>query len=118
MIFEPQAQDRGNLRVFQYDYGTPVIFLAGQDQGFQIGEQIAFVFQTDAITDKVFTVDAEDYSLSLKLEKSEADALYNGDVPEYIRIPFSAKRYSASGEFLETVLNGYLIVMETVEWQS
>lgn len=118
MTFQSTGTQTGNLRMFQWDYGVPVNFLAGAEQGFQIGEKIIFVFETEAINDKEFTVNAEDFSLSLKLEKSESDALYAEAVNGYNKIAFSAKRYSAAGAFLETVLNGYLYTEETVEWQN
>lgn len=118
MIFEPLGKHRGNLRAFQGDYGTPVVFLAGKDQGFLQGETVIFVFDNLAIADKEFSVNADDFSFELELEKSEANTLYNGIVNDYIRIPFSAKRYSASGVFLETVLNGFLFIDQTVEWDG
>lgn len=116
MIFEKLGKHTGNLKTFQGDYGTPVIFKAGADQGFQQGEVVIFTFENDAISDKEYAVIAEDFTLSLALTKPEADALYSGDISGYFRIPFSAKRYSESGVFLETVLNGFLFVYETVEW--
>lgn len=118
MIFESLGKHKGNLRTFQGDYGTPVIFKAGAEQGFTQNEYVIFTFETPAIADKEFKVNAEDFTLSLKLDESEADALYDGTVQGYARFAYSAKRYSQSGVFLETVLNGYLYVDQTVEWDG
>lgn len=118
MIFEKLGKHTGNLKTYQGDYGTPVVFKAGEKQGFQQDEVIVFTFENDAITDKEYTVNAEDFTLSLVLTKSEADGLYSGDISGYYRIPYSAKRYSETGVFLETVLNGFLFVYETVEWDG
>lgn len=118
MIFEKIARYRGNLKTFQGDYGTPVVFKAGKNQGFYEGEIIVFKFGNKAIKKKIFTVDADDFTFSLSLTKAEADGLYSDDISGYYKIPFSAKRFSERGEFLQTVLNGFLFVYETVEWDG
>ena len=99
----------------QYDYGVPIVFEAGEEQGFQIGDKIIFVFDSDVIADKPFTVDESDYTLSLSLEKEEADALFAYNIVGYDWIRYSAKRYR-DGQFLETLVDSRLKITGTVKW--
>lgn len=101
----------------QYDYGVPIVFDAGKDEGFQINDKIAFVFDTDAISDKTYTVNAEDFSFNLEFSKAEADALFSTDVKNDRQIRYSAKRYK-DDQFLETLVDSVLIVKGTVKFNG
>ena len=108
--------DKGNKKIttYQYDYGVPVAFRAKAEKGFAIGEKIVFVFDTDTIADKVYTIDSNNYYFEVALTKTEADALFGG-VISVERIAYSVKRYAANGNFLETLFNGFLVVKGTVK---
>lgn len=101
----------------QYDYGVPVVFEAGTEQGFSIGNEIIFVFEHNAISDKSFVVSAEDFSFNLSLTKEEADAIQFNKIRPYTTIRYSAKRYS-EGQFLETLVDSVLIVRDTLKWDG
>ena len=112
MTFDKQTN---NIITYQYDYGIPVAFRAKAEKGFAIGEKIVFVFDTDTIADKVYTIDSNNFYFEVALTKTEADALFNGDV-SVRSIAYSAKRNAANGDFLETLLNGFLVVKGTVRY--
>ena len=114
MLYNEQTQE---LVSYQYDYGVPVIFDAGEDEGFSVGEKVIFVFDTDKIENKEFTVNAAEYSFPLKLEKAEADALFTKEIGER-PIHYSAKRYNASNQFLETLIDSDFIIKGTLKWQN
>lgn len=101
----------------QYDYGVPIVFEAGEEQGFSIGDKIVFVFNTDKIGDKIFTVNASDYTFPLTITKQEADELYKSKIGSYLTIRYSVKRYIES-RFLETLIDSRLIVQGTVKWNG
>lgn len=101
----------------QYDYGVPIVFEAGKEQGFFIGDKIVFVFNTDKIEDKEFNVNTDDYTFNLSLTKEEADNLYKQKIGSFITIRYSVKRYS-EGEFLETLVDSKLIIQGTVKWNG
>lgn len=101
----------------QYDYGVPIVFEAGKEQGFSIGDKIVFVFNTDKIEDKEFNVNTDDYTFNLSLTKEEADNLYKHKIGSFITIRYSVKRYS-EGEFLETLVDSKLIIQGTVKWNG
>jgi hypothetical protein len=101
----------------QYDYGVPIVFEAGKEQGFSIGDKIVFVFNTDKIEDKEFNVNTDDYTFNLFLTKEEADNLYKQKIGSFITIRYSVKRYS-EGEFLETLVDSKLIIQGTVKWNG
>ena len=101
----------------QYDYGVPVVFEAGTQQGFQINDKIAFVFQTDIIADKEFTVNTEDYSFSLALTKMEAESLLNHAVKNAVSVRYSDKRY-VNNQFLETLVDSRLIIKPTLKLED
>ena len=103
------------ISTYYGDYGVPIVFEAGKDEGFNIGDKVIFVFNTGAISDREYTVNADDYTFSLSLTKAEADTLFN---QHRGNISYSAKRYSESGEFLETLINGMLVAKETLQWQN
>ena len=101
----------------QYDYGVPVVFEAGTEQGFQLGDKIVFCFDTDAIGDKTFTVSRSDYAFELALAKEEADALFAKSLIYRVPIRYSAKRY-VEGHFLETLVDSTLTVASTVKMEE
>lgn len=100
-----------------YDYGVPVVFEAGTEQGFSIGNEIVFVFDNDAIEDRIFTVDGEKFTFNLALTKEEADSIQANMIRPYTTIKYSAKRYQ-SGQFLETLVDSTLIVRDTLKWDG
>lgn len=102
------------LSMYRYDYGVPVVFDAGESEGFSIGDKIIFVFASDVIADKVFVVNKSDFSFELKLTKDEADRL----PAKPTKIHYSAKRYNESNNFLETLIDSDLEVKGTVKWQG
>ena len=101
----------------QYDYGVPVVFEAGEAQGFQIGDKIVFVFQNDVIEDRIYTVSTSDYSFNFALEKAEADNLLATAVKNPVSVRYSVKRY-VDDQFLETLVDSKLIVKNTLKWDG
>lgn len=92
------------IEVSQYDYGVPIVFEAGKEQGFQVGERIIFKFDTDEIEDRTYEVKADDFTFALLLTKAEADALYDRDIRGFISIRYSIKR-TRNGQFLDSLEN-------------
>lgn len=105
------------IYAYQYDWGVPVNFEAGKDQGFSIGDQIVFTFGVDTIADKVFDVNVDDFSFALAFTKQEADSVSLDKFAGFKKIPYSAKRYRG-GQFLETIVNANLIIGKTVRWEG
>lgn len=101
----------------QYDYGVPVIFEAGTQQGFQINDTVIFTFDTDKIEDKIFTVDSEDYTFGMSLTKEEADSLQLSKLSSSTLIKYSIKRYREE-QFLETLVDSVLKIKATVKWEE
>lgn len=100
------------ITTYRYDYGIPITFDAGVEQGFSVGDQIVIVFDDDRIKDREKTVNAEDFSFELKLTEKEAQAVSDRRV-----IPYSIKRMR-DGKFLETLLNGNIEFRSTLKWQN
>lgn len=105
------------ISVSQYDYGVPIIFEAGKEQGFSIGDKIIFIFDSDKIEDKIFEVDAANYYFGLAFNKEEADTLFSNPIKSDKRVKYSAKRYKEN-EFLETLIDSKLIIKETLKWDG
>lgn len=106
-------ESTNTITTYRYDYGIPITFEAGVDQGFSVGDQIVIVFDDDRITDRDdITVNKEDFSFELKLTKEEAQAVIDRRV-----IPYSIKRMR-DGRFLETLLNGNIEFRSTLKWQN
>lgn len=105
------------LTTFHYDYGVPIIFEAGTEQGFSIGDKIIFVFDNQYINDKIFEVNNDNYTFELALEKEEADNLYMNKLTSSTIIKYSAKRYREN-QFLETLVNSTLKIEGTVRWEG
>ena len=100
-----------------YDYGVPIVFEAGTEQGFSIGNEIIFIFDNEAISDKSFVVDKEKFTFNLALTKEEADSIQANMIRPYTTIKYSAKRYQ-SGQFLETLVDSILTVRDTLKWDG
>lgn len=100
------------ITTYRYDYGIPITFDAGVEQGFSVGDQIVIVFDDDRIEDCEKTVSVEDFSFELKLTEEEAQAVSDRRV-----IPYSIKRMR-DGKFLETLLNGNIEFRSTLKWQN
>lgn len=113
MIFNQISKTRGDLLVHKWDYGVPVIFLAGKEEGFSIDEKIVFTFKNDIIPDKEFIVNRNDYSFELSLTKEEADTLANANRSIFA---YSIKHYSEDGVFLDTLIDGWLKIQDTLQW--
>lgn len=113
MIFNQISETRGDLLVRKWDYGVPVIFLAGKEEGFSIDEKIVFTFKNDIIPDKDFIVNKNDYSFELSLSKEEADTLANANRSMFA---YSIKHYSKDGVFLDTLIDGWLKIQDTLRW--
>lgn len=103
-----------DIYAYQYDWGVPVNFEAGKDQGFSIGDQIIFTFGVDTIADKIFYVSVDDFTFALAFTKEEADSVSLERFAGFKKIPYSAKRYRG-GQFLETIVNANLIIGKTVK---
>lgn len=103
----------------QYDYGVPVTFKAGVEQGFLRDDIIIFAFQNEIIPNKEFTVDSDDYEIELSLSEDEAKKLVNYAIgPEGCeKVYYSAGRRRA-GESDETLFTSYITVKGSVTWQS
>ena len=106
-----------DIYAYQYDWGVPVNFEAGKDQGFSIGDQIVFTFGVDTIADKVFDVSVDDFTFALAFTKQEADSVSLDKFAGFKKIPYSAKRYRG-GQFVETIVNANLIIGKTVRWEG
>lgn len=100
-----------------WDYGVPIIFEAGAEQGFSIGDKIVFVFDNQYINDKIFEVNNNDYTFELTLKKEEADNLYMNKLTSSTIIKYSAKRYREN-QFLETLVDSTLKIEGTVRWKG
>ena len=100
------------ITTYRYDYGIPITFDAGVEQGFSVCDQIVIVFDDDRIEDREKTVSVEDFSFELKLTEEEAQAVSDRRV-----IPYSIKRMR-DGKFLETLLNGNIEFRSTLKWQN
>lgn len=100
------------ITTYRYDYGIPITFDAGVEQGFSVGDQIVIVFDDNRIEDREKTVNVEDYGFELKLTEEEAQAVSDRRV-----IPYSIKRMR-DGKFLETLLNGNIEFRSTLKWQN
>lgn len=96
----------------QYDYGVPIMFEAGKDEGFNIGDTIIFTFSSPAISTKYYQVNSDDFSFGLALTKEEADSVFPNK-----HIYYSAKRYS-EGNFLETLVDSRMTFTPTVKWKG
>lgn len=105
-------QTTNTITTYRYDYGIPITFDAGVEQGFSVGDQIVIVFDDDRIEDRKKTVNVEDFSFELKLTEKEAQAVSDRRV-----IPYSIKRMR-DGKFLETLLNGNIEFRSTLKWQN
>ena len=105
-------QTTNTITTYRYDYGIPITFDAGVEQGFSVGDQIVIVFDDDRIEDREKTVSVEDFSFELKLTEEEAQAVCDRRV-----IPYSIKRMR-DGKFLETLLNGNIEFKSTLKWQN
>jgi hypothetical protein len=101
----------------QYDYGVPIHFDAGVEEGFSIGDRIVFCFDSEHIDDKTFIVDKENFSFDMALKKSEADTVFSTLLQRQRYIPYSVKRYK-HGEFLETIVNSKITFKNTVKWEG
>ena len=106
-----------DIYAYQYDWGVPVNFEAGKNQGFSIGDQIIFTFGVDTIADKIFDVSVDDFTFALAFTKQEADSVSLDKFAGFKKIPYSAKRYRG-GQFLETIVNANLIIGKTVRWEG
>lgn len=113
MIFNEISETRGDLLVHKWDYGIPVIFLAGKEEGFSIDEKIVFTFKNDIIPCKEFVVNKINYSFELLLTKEEAEILANSDRSMFA---YSIKHYSKDGVFLDTLIDGWLKIQDTLQW--
>ena len=96
------------IETYKNDYGIPINF---ECEDFQIGDVIVFTCNNSAIPDKTFTVDSEEYSFSLTLTEKEAK---QSRVGQY---NYSFKHYR-NDQFLDTLLDGKLIIKETVLWRD
>lgn len=116
MIFEQHSEHSGDLIAYKWDFGVPVTFMtAADDIPFTIGDEIRFELRVPEAIKKVFVVDTEDFSFDLSFTQAEADMLANSGRNAFI---YSIKQYSARGEFLDTIMNGKLILQETIKWED
>jgi hypothetical protein len=96
------------IETYKNDYGIPINF---ECEDFQIGDVIVFACNIPSVADKIFTVDNEEYSFGLKFTEQEA---LRAKVGQY---KYSFKQYR-NDQFLDTLLNGKLIIEETVLWRD
>lgn len=107
----------------QYDWGIPITFEVSSDQGFHIGDKIIFVFNTDHIATRVFTVDKELFSFDFALSKPEADSLFDCQIEKPRSINYSIKRLRDE-DFLESLENVRgntifkLVIKETIRYEN
>lgn len=108
-----------SLTTYKHDYGVPVIFLAGDDQGFAVGEKIVFEFIINEKTSekliKEFVVDTADFSFNLKLTKEEAEQLAAAGKRVF---NYTVKRYSSTGQYLQTLFNSTLTINSTIKYDE
>lgn len=116
MIFEQIDKYKGNLIAYKWDFGVPVTFAtANDDIPFTVGDKILFELNTEPKLQREFIVDSEDYSFDLVFNKDEANAMANAKKSAFV---FSFKQFSETGVFLETIMNGKLILKETLQWEE
>lgn len=96
------------IETYKNDYGIPINF---ECEDFQVGDMIVFTCDNYAINDKTFTVDNEEYSFGLEFTEYEATHAKAGEYK------YSFKQYR-NNQFLDTLLNGKLIIKETVLWRD
>ena len=106
-----------NIETYQYDWGVPIPFTAKTSKGFAIGDEIKFVFGTDKIATRSYTVNSDEFDFEFKLTEQEADDIYNGEITNKISFPYSIKRYH-DGQYLDTLYDANIIFRRTVKWQS
>lgn len=116
MIFEQISENAGNLIAYRWDFGVPVTFIATNDDiPFTIGDKIVFTLNSDPRIEKQYNVDNEDFSFDLMFTQGESNMLANSGKSAFV---FSFKQYSEKGEFLDTIMNGKLILKETLHWEE
>ena len=111
MIFNAKTYE---ITMSQYDFGIPIIFEAGAEQGFSINDEIVFLFDTPKLANKTYQVDKEDYSLPFYFTKAEANIIFDRSVKGFRHIKYSVKRY-AKGQYLETIIDSTLHIENTLE---
>lgn len=116
MIFEPINKRKGNLVAYKWDFGVPVTFATVDDDiPFTVGDKILFELNTEPKLQKEFVVDSEDYSFDLVFNKEESSTMANAKKSAFV---FSFKQFSETGVFLQTIMNGKLILKETLQWEE
>lgn len=116
MVFEQNTKYSGNLIAYRGDFGVPVTFAAADDDiPFSIGDKILFELNDNPKIKKEFTVNTTDYSFDLAFSKEEAKRLVSAGKDAFL---FTFKQYSSAGVFLETIMNGKLILKETLQWED
>jgi hypothetical protein len=114
MIFEQLGKHKGNLIAYKWDFGVPVTFATVDDDiPFTVGDKILFELNSTPKIKKQFTVDTDDFSFDLGFTKEEADRLADSNKNAFV---FSFKQYSETGVFFQTIMNGKLILKETLQW--
>lgn len=95
------------ITMAQGDYGIPMDFSAGKEEGFQNGDKIIFIFDTDKLNPEDFTfeVDKTDFHFQLKFTKEQSDSMFDRDIETSKKIPYSIERRNSANEYLETLKN-------------
>ena len=117
MIFNQTGPKAGDLIIFKWDYGVPVNFAAGTEEGFEVGDKIIFRFVSDIIEPKVFTVNQGDYKLSLYFTKAEAETLAK---TRKVAFQYTIKHYGIvenKHTYLNTLINGEVQIKGTLKWE-
>lgn len=120
MIFEQFGERSGSLIAYKWDFGVPVTFMAEDDDiPFTIGDVIRFELKTGLkelpMIKKSFPVDTEDFSFDLAFNETEANLLADSGKTQFF---FSIKQYSSIGQFLDTIMDGKLMLKETLKWEE
>lgn len=114
MIFEQVDERNGILLAYKYDFGVPVTFGAATDDiPFSVGDKILFELNTELKIQKEFTVNSEDFTFDLVFTKEEAEKMARSGKSAFV---FSFKQLSSTGVFLDTIMNGKMVLKETLEW--
>lgn len=107
-----------NITTYQNDWGIPVIFEARTEDGFALGDELAIIFNDSRIADRTGILITNDaFTFEFKLAEAEASGLFDGTIRNQLSIPYSVKR-ARDGQYLETLVNAYLIVKGTVLWRD
>lgn len=108
-----------SLSTYKHDYGIPVMFKAGDEQGWAVNEKVVFEFVVNEKTDekliKGYVVDSANFQFGFKLTKAEAERLAATNKRVF---SYTVKRLSPTGKYLQTLFNSTLTINSTIKYDE